>query len=286
LPFFRRAVAIDRGFAIAFAYLGRSYGSLGESDLSAENIGKAWQLRDRASDPEKFFISAAYDIDATGNLEKAQQTCEAWAHTYPREMLPHAFLSGIIYPVFGKFERAAEEARKAVDLDPDFAVGSEILAYNYEYLGRLNEAANALDLASKRKVETPYFLAQRYDLAFLKGDMAGMQREIALAQANSIPADWISGHQAFVLAYSGHLQQARIVSGRAAELARQAGEQERAALLYETPAALREAFFGNAAEARRNALAALDLSKGTVRGIRICLCTGTGRRFAPRSNAR
>ena len=81
---------------MAYAYLGRMYGDIGESLLSAEATGKAYELRDRTSDREKFFIAASYDVQVTGNLERAQHTCELWAQTYPREMLPHALLAGLI----------------------------------------------------------------------------------------------------------------------------------------------------------------------------------------------
>src|SRR5262249_23721136 len=61
--------------------------------------------------------------------------------------------------------------------------------------------------------------------------------------------------------YSGHLQQARVQSQHAAELARQEGHRERAAQ-HEAGAALREIFFGNAPAARQSAVSALDLSNG------------------------
>src|ERR1019366_3202858 len=54
--------------------------------------------------------------------------------------------------------------------------------------------------------------------------------------------------------------QARRMSRRAADLAQHAAQRETAAL-FETGAALREAFFGNTSAARRNAMAALELSK-------------------------
>jgi len=69
------------------------HGSMGETALATESTSKAYELLDRASDREKFFITAYYDGRATGNQEKAQLTCEAWAQTYPREFLPHSFLS-------------------------------------------------------------------------------------------------------------------------------------------------------------------------------------------------
>lgn len=260
VPFFKRAIEIDPKFAMAHAALGLMYGDRGESDLAAESISKAYELRDRASDNERFFITAYYDGRATGNQEKAQQTCEAWAQAYPREITPHAFLSGFIYGVLGKKEKAVEEGKKAIQLSPDFAVAYSILAQDYTSLDRLGEAENILHQASERKLETPDYIVHRYDIAFLKGDRAGMEREVALGQEKSGAEDWISDHQAFVLAYTGHLQEARRMSRHAADLAQQAAHGERAGL-FETGAATWEAFFGNTSAASRSATAALELAK-------------------------
>ena len=84
IPFFRRAVEIDPNFAMAYAQLGLAYSASGESVLSAESTTKAWLLRDRVSDRERFFIDFTYDRQVTGNLEKAYQTLELWSQTYPR----------------------------------------------------------------------------------------------------------------------------------------------------------------------------------------------------------
>jgi len=62
LPLFKRAIEIDPKFAMAHALLARTYSSIGESALSAESTSKAYQLRDRASDAEKFLITASYDM--------------------------------------------------------------------------------------------------------------------------------------------------------------------------------------------------------------------------------
>ena len=197
----------------------------------------------------------------TGNLEKAQQTCELWAQTYPREKDPHGLLSGIVYPVLGKFEKAVEEGKKLVELDPDFPIGYNVLALSYVGLDRLEEAGNTLQRAAERKLEVPDLFVDRYFIAFLKGDKAGMEREMALGRGKSGADDWLSDQEALVLAYSGHLQQAKRMSQRAADRTQQTDQRERAAL-YETGAALWEAFFGNAPAAKRSAMAALELSKG------------------------
>src|ERR1700692_1219061 len=151
VPFFKHAVEIDPKFAIAYASLVLMYGSMGETELGTENTRKAYELRDRASDNEKFFITSYYDGRATGNQKKAQQTCEAWARAYPREFWPHSFLSGFIYPVLGEYEKAAEEAQKTIELAPDFGVGYVLLGYNSLNLNRLGEAENAARRASERK---------------------------------------------------------------------------------------------------------------------------------------
>jgi tetratricopeptide (TPR) repeat protein/predicted Ser/Thr protein kinase len=260
VPFFKRAVEIDPKFAIAYASLGLMYGSMGETEVGTENTKKAYELRDRAGDNEKFFITAYYDGRATGNQKKAQQTCEAWVQAYPREWKPHSFLAGFIYPVLAEHEKAAEEAQKAIELAPDFGVGYALLGSNSLSLDRMGAAQDAVRRASERKIEIPLLALLRYDVAFLKGDLAGMQREVTAARGKSGVEELISDHQAFALAYTGHLQEATKMLRRASELAQQASHREKAAGL-ETRAALWEAFYGNAPAAKPAAMAALALAK-------------------------
>jgi DNA-binding winged helix-turn-helix (wHTH) protein len=260
LPFFRRAIEIDPNFASAYATLGRMYGDIGESGLSAVSTSKAYQLRNRAGDQEKFFISLSNDLQVTGNLEKGQQTCALWVQAYPRAWVPHGLLSGDIYPAMGKREEAVKEAKVALDLDPGFSIGYLNLAIGYMALEHLNEAENTLGQASERKLEIPDFFVLRYVIAFLKGDKVGMEHEAALARERREADDWMSNAEGFVLAYSGHLQAARKMSQLAADLARKTGRRDTGAL-YEADAAVREALFGNVSTARQRALDALELAK-------------------------
>jgi serine/threonine protein kinase/Tfp pilus assembly protein PilF len=259
VPFFKHAIEIDPKFAMAYAALGRMYGDLEENALSAESTTRAYELRDRTSENEKFFISASYDLQVTGNLEKARQTCELWAQAYPRVMAPHGFLAGIIYPALAEYEKSVEEAKIAIRTEPDFDIGYAVLAASYVALGRIDEAENTLERASEYKLQNPFIPSERYSIAFLKGDKAGMEREAAQAQGEHGVEDWMSNSQGLMLAYFGHLKGARKMSQRAADLARQADQRETAAL-YETDAALREAFFGNALPAQQRAMVALAIS--------------------------
>ena len=260
VPFFKRAIEIDSNFASAYAALGRMYGDIGETALSAENTSKAYHLRDRASDQERFFISLTYDLQVTGNLEKAQQTCDLWLHAYPRAWLPHGLLSGGIYNTLGKYEKSVEEAKIAISIDPDFSIGYSILAGSYLALGRTGEAESTLQQAFDRKLDIPDFHVQRYVIAFLKDDKTGIERKADQSQEKPGVDEWMSNSEAFVLAYSGHLQEARKMSHAAADFARKAGRRDTEAL-YETDAAVREALFGNASVARQRAGEALEFSK-------------------------
>jgi DNA-binding winged helix-turn-helix (wHTH) protein/tetratricopeptide (TPR) repeat protein len=259
VPFLKRAIEIDPDFASAYAALGRMYGDIGESALSTENTSRAYQLRDRASDQERFFISLTYDLQVTGNLEKAQQTCDLWMQAYPRAWLPHALLSGGIYNALGKYEKSVDEAKIAIGMDPDFSIGYSLLAGSYLALGRTGEAETILQRATERKLDIPDFHVQQYVIAFLKDDKTGMEREVAQSREKSSVDDWMSNAEGFVAAYSGHLQEARKMSRRAADLARKADRRETEAL-YKTDEAVREALFGNMSMARQRAMDALELS--------------------------
>jgi eukaryotic-like serine/threonine-protein kinase len=259
VPFFQHAIEIDPNFASAYAALGRMYGDIGETVLSAENLRKAYQLRNRTSDQEKFFITVNYELQATGNLHKARQTCDLWAKAYPRAWLPHALLSGAIYTALGKYEQSVEHGKIAIGIDPDFSIGYVNLALSYMALEHLGEAGNTLQRAFDRKLETPDLLILRYAIAFVKSDKTAMER-IAAGQEQAGVDDWMANSSGFVLAYSGHLEEARKMSGRAADLARKAERRDTEAL-YEADEAVREALFGNVSTAKQRAGNSVELSK-------------------------
>jgi tetratricopeptide (TPR) repeat protein/predicted Ser/Thr protein kinase len=256
---YKRAIEIDPKFALAYAHLGNIYGAMGESDLSADAVRMAYSLRDRASDIERFFITLSYDFRVTGNLERARQTCEAWERAYPRDIHPSSFLA-VVDQVVGNYAKSVEDSERTIALDPDFGVGYITLAYGYQNLGKLAQAEDVLHRAADRKIEIPDLLIEQYDVDFLKGDQAGMDRQVSLSQTKPGAEDWMADKESFAAAYFGRLEAARAKSRYAVELARGAGKTESAAL-YETAEAMREALFGNSNAARKSANAALGLSK-------------------------
>jgi serine/threonine protein kinase len=263
IPFFRRAAEIDPKFAMAHALLGLQYSGKGESVLSAESTTRAWQLRDRVSDPERFFIDFLYDREVTGNLEKAYQTLELWYQTYPRGENPNAqgFLSGLATHGTGRYDRAIEMSQRRIASSPDEVIGYGSLASSYLLLDRFPEAEASFQRASERKLGNPNQWVMRYIIAVLRGDQEQMDRGVAQAKGKQGAEYRLAHEEALALARSGRLQAARQSSSRAMDLALQEGDRETAAS-HQAARAVWEAVYGNEAEAKRNAMAAWDRSNG------------------------
>jgi serine/threonine protein kinase/Tfp pilus assembly protein PilF len=265
IPFFRRAVEIDPKFAIAHAQLGLSYSAVGESVLSAESTTRAWQLRDRVSARERFFIDFSYDQQVTGNLEKAYQTLELWFKTDPRgggNANPRSLRGGITANGTGRYQTAIAVAKETIAADPNSGMVHASLASAYFRTNRFAESESTIQRASERKLETPTMLVLRYNLAALKGDQEAMDRVVRLAKGKRRAEHWMAHQEALALARSGRLQAAQRSSSRAVELALQEPFGRESAACYRASRAVWEAACGNAAEGIKSALAAFELSKG------------------------
>jgi eukaryotic-like serine/threonine-protein kinase len=260
IAFLKRAIELDPNFAIAYARLGIAFTSIGEPSVGAESTRKAYELRDRTSEAEKYFILATYYKEVTGNLEKAEQTCRLWIQDYPRSPMPQSYLAGAVYPPLGQYQKGVEAAREATRLSPDFPISYAFLMFNYIALNRLDDAKAAYKLASEYKLGHLFYSAALYQIAFLENDSDGMERQVARS-AGQPGEDELSGMEAETIAYSGRLRNSQEASRRAMESAERAGEKE-AAATYLALSGLRDALFGDADEARRRAALTMTRSSG------------------------
>jgi len=260
IPHFQQAIAIDPQFAMAHADLGFMAWNLGQTSLGAEEVQIAYGLRDRVSDRERRYITMLYDRQVTGNLQKELQTLESWAQTYPRDAYAPGITAGWVAFGTGNYEKGITASEAAIRLEPDMPFPYASIAFHNLNLDRYKQSADALRRAAERKLEVPEFLVVRYHLAFLQGDTAGMEREIARAPAGHVE-DWMTHNQALVLARSGRMREARSMWERAIAMAMQAGKRETAAI-YTAAEAVCEAHFGNAGAAKERAHAALKLANG------------------------
>jgi DNA-binding winged helix-turn-helix (wHTH) protein/tetratricopeptide (TPR) repeat protein len=257
LPYLRRAVEIDPNFAMALANLGVIYDYLGQEDLAIETLEKAFDLRNRVSEKERFFIEGIYYQAGTRELDKSIQVFTQWVQTYPNDDDAHQNLSDALDEA-GQFEKAATDLREYVRQHPDKTLSIYNLAATYLVLNRFDEAKNLYKQLETKMSENSFaFDTDLYMLAFAQGDRAGMQQHFNAAMGRPGAEDIILALQSATEAYYGHLVSAREFSYRAFESARKNSAQQ--AALAQVQVALREAEFGNSVEARRQVEAVLTL---------------------------
>jgi tetratricopeptide (TPR) repeat protein len=257
VPLLKRAIALDPDFAMAYAELGTVYANLQQPGLAAASMKKAYELRDRSSQWEKFYIESHYYHFVTGQLDKTNEVYEVWSQTYPWDSTPLVNLGGS-YESLGQFEKAIAATQEAIRRDDNEFANSNLVGL-YADMNRLEDAWNTHRRAQERKAETPPVHLMLYSIASLQGDAAAMTREEALIEGTPGLEDRLRSQQAADEAFHGRLGKAREFSRRAVESARSSEDRE-AAALWQMNAALREAEFGNWSRARQEAATALALA--------------------------
>ena len=261
IAFDKRAIELDPNFAMAYDGLGLDYYNLKQPSLGADYLKKAFDLRERVTERERFHITAHYYGLVTGELEKSNQTYELWRQAYPRDDVAYGDL-GSEYMILGQYEKAATETRESLRLEPNQVVGYVNLGEIYLALNRFDEARATTEEALSRKLEDIQLHLNLYALAFFQGNVAAMKQQADWAIGKPGAEDWMRSLESDTEAWSGRLGKAHELSRQAVESARRSDEKEPAAL-WQSNAAIREALFGNADRARQNAAAALALAPGS-----------------------
>jgi len=256
LPYDQDAVRLDPNFAIANLAVGDDYYAMGELERASEYFTKAFQLRERVSEWERLAITADYYLNVTGELDKAAETYEHWIESYPRDDGAYSTL-GVVYALQGQYEKASEIASRALRLVPSF--GSYGNLPNYQLaLQRFDEARRITSEAQAHKMDGLEFRCVLYALAFLNADSVAMAEQ----------QEWFRGkpEETFGLAlasdseaYRGHLRKARQLTKQAVDSAIRIDNKESGAI-WLANAALEQAAYGKAAEARQTAGEALKLA--------------------------
>ena len=259
IPFMKRAIELNSNFAMAYVGLAVQYSNLGRASLAADNAKKAYDLRDRVSDRERYRISAFYFQYVTGEVEKATEAYELWAKSYPRDAVPHTNL-GVLYAALGQYDKAIAETEAALRIEPTI-IGYGNQAEIYIFVNRLKDASQMLQEAQQKNFDGLIIRIDRYSLAFLSGDTAEMERQVAWAAGRPGEEDQMLDAHADTQAYYGRLEKARDLARRAADSAVRADAKETGAL-WLAYQALREAELGNVSTAPQAVARALALAPG------------------------
>jgi tetratricopeptide (TPR) repeat protein/predicted Ser/Thr protein kinase len=258
IPFFKRATELDSNFAMAYARLGATYNNMGEPQLSSENVTKAYELRERVSERERFYITSHYYSDVTHDVNKSIEALELWKQTYPRDYIPWNNLA-VRYGDLGQFEKVIEYSREAVRIDPTIRYAYSGLAFAYLILNRYDEAKAVCEQAIANKIDASDFHDVQFRIAFIQGDQAAMQRQIDWTKGK--PDEGVGlGWQADAAAFAGQRKKSKDFQRRAIESAQRLNLKG-AAAGGTSGLAAGDAFYGNCRDAREEIAAALKIAR-------------------------
>lgn len=279
LPYLKRALELDPKFASAYVSMGTVYRNLEEPALAVESVSKAYELRDRASERERFYILGHYYADVTGELNKAIPVYEQWQQEYPSDPTPRTNL-GNVYMNLGKFEASLAQHRNALRVEPNGVLIYENLSLVYYNLNRFDDANDMVQAALARKMDDANLHLMPVQIAFLKGDTATIEREMAWGMGKPGVEDAFLATHADIEGAKGHVAKARELTRRAVDSAVRSGSKETAAF-WLGMGALREVEVGNLAEATKEADATLALAPNVYSQILAAITfarAGKGRR--------
>jgi eukaryotic-like serine/threonine-protein kinase len=260
IPFITRAIELDSNFALAYAYVGVNYLNLNQPSLAAYYLKKAFELRDRVTERERFFITTLYYDSVTGESQQSNETYEMWLQAYPRDAYGHLNF-GSLWMVLGQYEKASAETLEGIRLEPNSGDAYSSLGQIYLALNRFDEAKATTEEASRRKLDAIPLHLNLYALAFFQNNLEAMNQQVDWAVGKP-GAEQVLSLESDTEAWFGRLKNARMLSRQAVDRARRTDEKEPAAL-WQANAAIREALFGNSDAARQNAAMAASLAPGS-----------------------
>jgi len=184
VPHLKRAVELDPNFAMAYATLGICYNNLTRLTEAGDALRKAYELRDRASEREKFFIQAHYYDTVILDGEKASAVYAEWRQTYPRDTVPYDN-AALTFGELGQHEKALDMASQAMRLDSKDAYSYANLADAYEALNRFDEARSIGEQAVALKLDGPAVRGVLTDLAYIRGDWTAYDHYVDLSRGTA-----------------------------------------------------------------------------------------------------
>jgi len=177
IPHFKRAIEIDPNFALAYAEMGVAQGNQAMEKASKESLKKAMTLKDRASELEKFYITAHY-AGEVGDLEKSIEIYEQWHSAYPRDTIPLDNLGGA-YVLMGDFDKSLQMALEEMKVDPNGTYSYQDLVYAYIVHNRFDEAKALAEQAIDKKLDSLGIHRGLFLIAFVRRDFPEMDRQAA-----------------------------------------------------------------------------------------------------------
>jgi len=262
VPLYERAIELDPNFALAQNELASAYANNGDEEHSMDYAKRAYALRDRVSEREKFEIVSAYHWMVTGDVEKETEAEELYRQTYPRAVNPVNNIAVNDCFVRGLFQKAIEAGNQAIQLD-SYAKGAYgAVGCGYLSQNRIDEAKGFLESTLVKHPDFPAVHFELYQIHSLQGDDSGMQRELQWAsQSGDAQGAGVLAYAAAGTAFNGgKLKKAEEYLAQAAQIAKDNTLKDSAAEFTAIQAVI-NAEAGNSARSRERGAASLNISR-------------------------
>ncbi len=261
IPFYQRAIELDPNFALAYARAGVIYSNLTQPEMAAQYAQKAYDLRDRVSERERFYISEKYTSFVTGDREEAIRILQAWAQNYPQDYTPHVNLANN-YALLGRNQDALKEAGEGVRLNATSTIAINNYVGAFVRLNRFDEARQSLEKYLGQTPDRPAYRFYSMQLAMLSRDKEREKADVEWAMKQTDEPDVIDG-LAQLFSYYGQWRKAQEMENRSIELLASRNRKETAAQ-YAAVMAFYAAQFGFCDQAKQAMTRSLSFAKGRL----------------------
>jgi eukaryotic-like serine/threonine-protein kinase len=257
LPHLKKAVELDPNFAMAWATMGVALSNIGRNTEGAQALKKAYEVRDRASEREKFYIQAHYYDEVTLDVEKCLAIYDEWRQTYPRDTVPYDN-AALASNALGRPDKGLEYASQAHRLDPQDRFAYSNLASSYEALNRFDEARSVAEEAVAKKLAGSGDRFTLFDLAYMRGDRTAAGQQMEAVKGTEEEPVLTFFNAGWETAF-GKVHAASELWQRASQNAISYGAKDFAGNIL-TLEAYDDAVFGMQGNARKEAVSALEIS--------------------------
>ena len=277
IPFYKRAIELDPNFALAYARLAVIFSNFFQTELATQYAQRAYDLRDRVSERERFYISEKYVTYVTGDRDEVINIQKAWAQSYPNDYIPHNNLS-VSYSLAGQYEEALKEGREAVRLSPNNGTAQGNVVESFIRLNRFDEARQVLDQTVGQNPNRALYHFYSYQLAFVRGDEATMKADLDWL-GKQAPSPDAFDMQASAAAFYGQWRRSLDFTRRSTELHLSQDRKENAAQ-NETLVGFFDAVMGRCQPAKEDVARGLGLSRAklglTTAALALAYCNESG----------
>ena len=226
----KRAIELDPNFAMAYATLGVVYSNLAQTSLSDQTLQKAFELKDRASEHERLYITAHYYSELQRDVDKTISTYQSWINTYPHETTALDNIS-LQYIAIGQYEKALASSGQAMRLDSKDRFAYQNVAEAYMHMNRFDETKTILDKANAQGMYLFVAPFARYIIGFMQHDEAAMQHAAGISHDDFSKA-LVMLFQMQAEYYQGKVKTGRRAAAQLVDFSKKAGMTEFAASMF------------------------------------------------------